>query len=148
MSTIQEKPPVAVPTTNEAGPPVITGSYLSLTSYKRDGSPVATPVWFVEDGGRYYVNTAERSGKVKRIRRNPVVTIAKCNAGGVLKGEPVDARAAFVPETGRAQVDELMHHKYRIARFVVLPAYRLVMRLRGRGDSVTGPEAYLEITPG
>ena len=148
MNKVEEKPEAFVTPTNDTRPPVITGSYLSITSYKRDGSPVATPVWFVADGGRYYVSTAARSGKVKRIRRNPVVTIAACNAGGKLKGEPVDARAEFVPEADRARIDELMHRKYRIAQLVVLPVYRLIMRLRGRGDSVTGPEVYLAIAPG
>jgi uncharacterized protein len=47
------------------------GKYLSLTSYKRDGSGVSTPVWFVIDDRRLLVMTDPQSFKVKRIRRNP-----------------------------------------------------------------------------
>jgi hypothetical protein len=52
------------------------GKYLSLTSFKRDGTGVATPVWFVADGERLLISTDAQSFKVKRIRRNPRVTVA------------------------------------------------------------------------
>ena len=59
-------------------PPVFGGKYLSITSFKRDGSGVATPVWFVQEDGRLLVETDANSGKVKRIRRNPQVLVAPC----------------------------------------------------------------------
>ena len=52
------------------------GKYLSLTSFKRDGTGVATPVWFVVDDPRLLVKTGRDSLKVSRIRRNPAVLIA------------------------------------------------------------------------
>lgn len=58
------------------------GKYLSVTSFKRDGTPVATPVWFVVDDGRLLIYTDPESFKAKRIRRNPSVRIAPCNATG------------------------------------------------------------------
>ena len=67
------------------------GKYVSLTSYRRDGTAVATPVWFVRQDGRLLVETGAASGKVKRIRRNPAVQVAVC-ARGRLRGRP--ARAA------------------------------------------------------
>ena len=63
------------------------GRYLSLTSYKRDGTAVATPVWFIEQDGRLLVQTDLGSGKVKRIRANPIVSVALCNGMGHLRGE-------------------------------------------------------------
>jgi hypothetical protein len=45
-------PPDRLPT-----PPAVPGKYLSLTSFRRDGTGVATPVWFVETGGRLLVET-------------------------------------------------------------------------------------------
>ncbi len=48
------------------------GKYLSVTSFKRDGTRVATPVWFVSDGGRLFALTGALA-KVRRIRRNPRV---------------------------------------------------------------------------
>ena len=47
----------------------VPGKYLSLTTYRRDGTPVSTPVWFVEEDGRLFVTTAADSYKAKRLRR-------------------------------------------------------------------------------
>lgn len=122
------------------------GKYLSLTSYRRDGSPVATPVWFVTENGKLLVSTDAGSYKVKRIRRNPTVSIAACTASGRLRGEPVQARAELLPESEGPHVQELMARKYRVDRILVLPAYRAVQRLRGKRQP-EGKAAYLAITP-
>ena len=63
------------------------GKYLSLTSFRRDGSGVATPVWFVADNGHLVVETDADSYKVKRIRRDPHVRIALCDARGRVRGD-------------------------------------------------------------
>jgi uncharacterized protein len=107
------------------------GKYLSLTSFKRDGTGVATPVWFVADGERLLVMTDPHSFKAKRIRRNPVVMVALCSANGRLRSEPVPARAEFLPGGELARVERLIARKYRIDRVVILPIYRLIQRLRG-----------------
>jgi uncharacterized protein len=121
------------------------GKYLSLTSLKRDGTGVATPVWFAIDGGRLLVLTGAESFKAKRIRRDPSVTIAPCSASGRLRGQPVSARAEILPGGELDRVERLMNRKYRIDRVVILPLYRAVRRLRGFRD---GPEnVALAITP-
>jgi PPOX class probable F420-dependent enzyme len=121
------------------------GKYLSLTSHKRDGTAVATPVWFVEDGGRLLVLTGADSWKVKRIRRDPQVTVAPCSASGKPRGEPVPALAEILPESAIPRIEELMGAKYRMDRIFILPIYRLVRRLRGRPESRQG--AAIAITP-
>ena len=73
------------------------GKYVSLVSFKRDGTPVATPLWFVVDGDRLLAITDAHSAKVKRIRRNPDVTLAPCKASGHHTGELVAARAEVLP---------------------------------------------------
>jgi hypothetical protein len=60
----------------EGAPAAFPGKYLSLTSFRRDGTGVATPVWFVEADGRLLVETDAGSYdagsyKVRRIRRDP-----------------------------------------------------------------------------
>lgn len=119
--------------------------YLSLTSYRRDGSPASTPVWFVEDDGRLFVITADDSYKAKRLRRNPACMVVPCNARGVPKGDAIPAQAEFLPDDEHARVDRLMARKYRVDKVLILPIYRLVMRLRRK--PVTGTGAYLAITP-
>lgn len=61
--------------------------YISLRSFKKDGQPVDTPVWFAEVApDRLVVFTDGTSYKVKRIRRNPKVEIARCDMRGKLLG--------------------------------------------------------------
>lgn len=123
------------------------GKYLSLTSFKRDGTGVATPVWFVNDDGHLLVETDADSYKVKRIRRDAHVRIALCDARGRARGEPVEADARILPEDERERVERLLAHKYWVDRHTVYPVYRLVMRLRGQQSRTHEPPVTLEITP-
>ena len=47
---------------------VARGKYIALTTFRRDGTPVSTPVWFVREGNALVVTTQGTSGKVRRIR--------------------------------------------------------------------------------
>jgi len=82
---------------------------------------VATPVWFVQDSGRLLVETDANSYKVKRIRRNPSVTIAPCSATGRLRAEPVAAHAELLPDAEIARVEHLMARKYRLDLIFIRP---------------------------
>ena len=123
------------------------GKYISLTSFRQDGTGVATPVWFAGDNGHLLVETDADSYKVKRIRRDPHVRIALCDARGRIRGEAVDADARILPADERERVERLLSRKYRIDRYTVYPVYRLVMKLRGRGSRTSEPPVALEITP-
>ena len=74
---------------------------ISLETYRKNGEPVRTPVWFLEENGILYVHTDDRTGKVKRIRRNPKVRVAPSHFRGKPKAEYADARAELetIPET-------------------------------------------------
>lgn len=122
------------------------GKYLSVTTFRRDGSPVATPVWFVAENGHLLVETDAESYKVKRIRRNDNVLVAECTAAGRVTGQAVPAHAEILPESERPRVEQLLARKYRIDRILVLPVYRIVQRLRGQAPSRERP-VVLSITP-
>jgi uncharacterized protein len=121
------------------------GKYLSVTSFKRDGSGVATPVWFVIENGRLLIHTDPQSFKAKRIRQNPAVMIAPCSGSGRLRGEPVPAKAEFLPQSEMDHVGHLLERKYRIDRILILPLYRAVQRLRGAPAGTTN--VAIAITP-
>ncbi|MCC9307305.1 PPOX class F420-dependent oxidoreductase [Kitasatospora sp. RB6PN24] len=72
------------------------GKYLLITSYKKDGTAVATPVWVVRDGRTLGVWTVADSWKVKRIRRRPEVLVGPCDLRGNPTGESVPATAEIV----------------------------------------------------
>lgn len=76
--------------------------YILLTTFRRDGTPVPTPVWHVVVDGVSYVSTREDVGKVKRIRRSPEVTISTCTLRGRPTGPTFAARARILSgEEGR-----------------------------------------------
>ena len=56
--------------------PFVAQTYVTLESFKRDGTPVQTPVWFAEEHGVLYIYTLANAGKVKRIRRHPRIRLA------------------------------------------------------------------------
>jgi PPOX class probable F420-dependent enzyme len=121
------------------------GRYLSLSSFRRDGTGVATPVWFVEDGGRLLVETDAASYKVRRIRRDPRVTIAPCTATGRLRGIPVPAWAELLPDREVPRVDRLMARKYRVDLLFIKP-FRSLQRALHRNRPRETP-VVLELTP-
>src|SRR5258708_2439634 len=65
--------------------------YISLTTFRRDGRAVPTVVWFAHDGERILVWTGANSGKVKRIKNNPRVTVAPCDRTGKVTSETWNA---------------------------------------------------------
>jgi PPOX class probable F420-dependent enzyme len=86
--------------------------HLNLETYRRTGQPVTTPVWFAVDREIVYVYTLADSGKVKRIRKNPRVRIAPCDARGALKGTWMQATARIVDEGEAARAHTLLVAKY------------------------------------
>lgn len=61
---------------------VLKGGYISLRTFKKDGSPVDTPVWYAVVDGKIVIFTDGTSYKVKRLRRNPSVQVATCDMRG------------------------------------------------------------------
>lgn len=91
---------------------VTRAKYVLLTTFKRDGSAVPTPVWAAEDGGALLVWTARDTGKVKRIRNSGRVTVAPCTMRGRPTGAAVDATAKLLDAEGTARVHKVIGLKY------------------------------------
>lgn len=89
-----------------------TGKYLLLTTLRRDGTPVSTPVWLVPDTDTLLVITQADSGKVRRIRSNPAVTVAPCDARGRPSGPAVDAVAELLDDAETSRARSLIAHRY------------------------------------
>ena len=80
---------------------VLSGNgYISLETYRRNGQPVATPVWFTIDHNNkvIYVITRTETGKIKRLRNNSNVRIVPCGMRGQPKGEWLNGRATFATQ--------------------------------------------------
>ena len=128
-------------------PPQFKGKYLSLTTFKRDGTGMATPVWFVAEAGKILVVTGAGSHKVRRIRHNPAVTVAECTASGRLRSSPVPARAQILPCHQAPRARQLMAREYWLDRIVILPVYRAVQAIR-HGRRHQTESVVLIIAPG
>ena len=88
--------------------------YLSLETYRKNGTGVRTPVWFASaPGGELYVYATADSGKAKRIRRSGVVKIAPCDVRGKPTGKWFDARAEIVGGESFVSGMRLINRKYR-----------------------------------
>ncbi|MGZ4204645.1 MAG: PPOX class F420-dependent oxidoreductase [Actinomycetota bacterium] len=97
--------------------------FVSVTTFKRDGTPVSTPVWCAAEDGTLLVFSEADSWKVKRIRRDRHVRIGPCSARGRPRGPAVDADASIVE--GTEPVQTLLATKYGWAWH----GYRLLMVL-------------------
>ena len=87
-------------------------NYLNLETYRKTGVPVATPVWFAEEHGTFYIYSRANAGKVKRIQNNPKVRIVPCDVRGHPKDVWVEAEARILNEAGAARGHQLLNHKY------------------------------------
>ncbi|WP_128382426.1 MULTISPECIES: PPOX class F420-dependent oxidoreductase [Streptomyces] len=102
-----------------------TGKYLLVTSYRRNGTPVATPVWVVRDGDALGVWTAADSWKVKRIRARADVLVGPCDLRGNSTGDQVPATAEICDAATTARYRQLIARKYGIIGRLSLLGSRL-----------------------
>jgi PPOX class probable F420-dependent enzyme len=122
-----------------------TEPFVSITTFRRDGTPVSVPVWCAADNGSLLVFSEADSWKVRRIRRDAHVRLAPCNARGTPRGPAVDADATIVEETTRVRA--LLARKYPWA----WPAYRALMvvtaAIRRLRRQALAPWLTIRITP-
>jgi uncharacterized protein len=102
-------------------PPEIHGQkYISLTTFRKSGVAVPTPVWFGEENGKLYVMTRSDSGKYKRIKNNPRVQIAPCTMRGKIAGPQFEGAARILPEADWPRARKAVNQKYWLARIPFL----------------------------
>ena len=92
----------------------LTGQFIVLTTYRRSGEAVPTTVWFARVDEIIIVPTGETTGKVKRLRNDPAVTMAKSNYRGKLKSEPVAGNARILDGDDIDTARAAMKKKYGI----------------------------------
>jgi PPOX class probable F420-dependent enzyme len=98
---------------------VAAHAYISLTTFRRDGTPVTTPVWIARDGAELVVVTVVPAGKLKRLAHTARVELRPCDVRGhVPEGAPTYRGTARVDRTpeGVAAVKRAMARKYLTAR--------------------------------
>jgi|SRR5579863_1798330 len=90
--------------------------YISLITFRKNGVPVPTPVWFGEMHDKLYVMSRTITGKYKRIRNNPQVKIAPCTMRGKVTGPEFAATARILPPEQWPMARKTITDKYLLAR--------------------------------
>ncbi|MFF2525400.1 PPOX class F420-dependent oxidoreductase [Streptomyces liangshanensis] len=112
--------------------------YVSLTTYRKDGTGVATPVWHAVDGGELFVWTNVEAWKVKRIRNNGRVVLAACDVRGrVAPGATtVEGTARLLDASENDRVRRLLTRKYTWQFWMIDRPARLFRRGKPRTVSI------------
>jgi PPOX class probable F420-dependent enzyme len=92
--------------------------YVSLTTYRKDGTPVATPVWHVLNGDELVIVSETDTWKVKRIRNNSHVVVTICDFRGTIAPGAASAEgtARLLDEAGTRTARRLLARKYLLSR--------------------------------
>jgi uncharacterized protein len=90
--------------------------YVSFTTFRKNGAAVPTPVWIVDFNGKLAFTTESDSGKAKRLRNNPKVSLRPCDSRGkVADGAPtVTGTAVLVRGAEHDEVWKVVRRKYRV----------------------------------
>jgi uncharacterized protein len=118
--------------------PFVDQNTVLLTTYRRDGTGVGTPVHIAVDGDRAYVRTWDTAWKLRRIRNNPEVEVAPSTVGGRPTGPAISARARVLGGDESEYAAELLARKYPILHGALIPRFH---RLRGNRTM------HIELTP-
>jgi len=109
-----------------------------LVTYRRDGTPVPTPVWAAPAGGLLYVRSERAAGKLKRLRNDSRLLVAPCTVRGKPLGAPFEARARMLAPAEEPVAEAALAARYGLGR-------ELFERTM---DLLRVDMCFLEITPG
>ena len=119
--------------------------YINLTTFRKSGLAVDTPVWFVEHNSTIYVETGRQTGKVKRIRRTARVFLAPCTVSGKVKTAAVEGKARVVNSVEEVYIAKgALQRKYGLARVAFDSVTLFIGLLRRRNAQ---EKVYLAIEP-
>lgn len=108
--------------------------YVRLTTFRKDGTAIGSPLWAAADGDRLVMWTETDSWKVKRIRHDPHVVIQACDLRGRdTYGEAVDGTAEILDGPGTDRARSLITAKYGIVGKILVKASLL---RRGKSGTI------------
>jgi PPOX class probable F420-dependent enzyme len=118
--------------------PLVHERFVLLTTYRRDGTAVGTPVNIAVEGGRAFVRTYDKAGKLKRIGNDPEVEVAPSTARGKPTGPAIRARARILTGGEAEHASKAISRKHPIMQGVMVPVAHRLRRYR---------TVHMELTP-
>lgn len=113
--------------------------YMNLTTYRKSGEAMVTPVWFAQDGATLYVMTAVNAGKIKRIRNNRQVQVGPSDMRGQPLGRTEAAQARILSGADAERANKLLDKKYGLKKKM----FDIAGALRGGASS----RAFIAVEP-
>ena len=110
--------------------PFVQRRTASLTTYKRDGTAVSTPVTIAVDGDHAYIRTWDSAWKAKRMRNNPAVLVAPATVRGRPTGEAIAARSRQLDGDEAQRAARAIARRQPILQGVLVPVFHRLMRYR------------------
>jgi PPOX class probable F420-dependent enzyme len=113
--------------------------YINLVTYKKDKTPVTTPVWVADYSGSLVVTTSLNAGKVKRVRNNGKATIYMSQTKMVLKNflKVLDLQASLIEEPSlKKQAADVIRKKYGLMAKMIMKGpdeNRAIIKLENKG---------------
>jgi uncharacterized protein len=108
--------------------PLKSSKTILLTTYKRDGTGVDTPLSIAFDGDRAFFRSYDKAWKTKRLRRNPHVQAAPSTFRGKPTGPAVPARAILLEGEQARIAAKALARRHRVLQAVLVPAAHRLMR--------------------
>jgi uncharacterized protein len=99
-----------------------------LTTYKRDGTPIPTPVSIAFDGDRAFFRSYDKAWKTKRLRNNPDVEVSPSTLGGKPAGAAVHAQARLLEGDEARRAARALARRHRVLQALLVPMAHRVMR--------------------
>jgi hypothetical protein len=112
-----------------------------LTTYKRDGTAVGTPVNLAVVGDRAYFRSYSKAWKTKRLGRDPRVEVAPCTARGTLRGPALGATARLLTGDDEANARRTLARRHPVFQRFVIPWGHRIARYRTMHYELTFTEA-------
>ena len=110
--------------------PVRKAKTILLTTYKRDGTPVPTPVSIAFDHDRAFFRSFDKAWKTKRLRNNPQVEVAPATLRGKPVGPPVKARATLLDGEQADVAARALARRHRVLQGILVPLFHRLARYR------------------
>jgi PPOX class probable F420-dependent enzyme len=101
-----------------------------LTTYRRTGRPIATPVSVAFDGERVFFRTWNTAGKAKRLRGNPNVEVAPCTFRGTVTGPTFEAQAKLLLDVDAQFAARALAERHPLLQRFAVPFAHRLMRVR------------------
>jgi PPOX class probable F420-dependent enzyme len=116
-----------------AFPALEDADYMLLITYRRNGTPVETPVPFAQVDGRVYVATRRDAGKVTRVEATGRATVAPCTTGGRVLGPKLAAQGRVLAAEDATQAEAALRAKYALRSLGAGAGQRVYLELRPYG---------------